>query len=259
MLGLFAKMGVNFSQSDRDACKHLVYRFVELSRIARKQGLLALDVEIERDNNFFLATAVGMVVDGVDPQTIRDILQAMIQSGKHSGSALLSRLLIAEGTISLQQSDHPRIIALRLSAMLGEQYVEQIGNELFSLRDSKATLHKFLESVNTKKALPDSENFEYVFLQLDDRTIQQVLRGVHEPVLLEALRGCGYTLIWKMLQNVSINTNYWIAENWDASHASRKEPILHCQDEILRRALIMEEKGEIIGVSRLLRELDEED
>jgi len=52
--------------------QELIAKIVEISQIAKKKGLLALeDVEIE---NEFLAQAVRMLADGHEPKVIRDIL-----------------------------------------------------------------------------------------------------------------------------------------------------------------------------------------
>lgn len=257
MLELYARLKPSFSNSDREACKPLIYRFVDLCKTARLKGLLALDLEMELEEDFFLYTAVGMVIDDVAPQTIRSVLEGLILSGKFNGAALLSRLMISEGALSLQQRDTPRMTVLRMSAMLGEDYADRIIEELFSGKTTKATFSLFLEGIQEQRALMECMQFETVFINLDSRSIQAVLRGIPDAVLLEALRGCSYALIRKILENISLNTGYWIAENWESYLGTRREPIYTCQEEIIEKALRMEERGELLGILRLWKAEDE--
>lgn len=62
------------SQSD------IIEKFVDLSKRARKEGLLSLEDEIEGLDNEFLKSGIQMVVDGLEPETIREILELEITS-----------------------------------------------------------------------------------------------------------------------------------------------------------------------------------
>lgn len=56
----------------------IIERFVELSKKARKEGLLSLEDEIEGIEDNFLKSGIQMVVDGLEPETIREILELEI-------------------------------------------------------------------------------------------------------------------------------------------------------------------------------------
>ncbi|MCR6496401.1 flagellar motor protein [Thermomonas sp. S9] len=60
----------------------LIARMVEWSSIARKQGLLALEPLLEQQSDPFLRKGLQMVVDGVEPDTIRQMLD--IESHAHT-------------------------------------------------------------------------------------------------------------------------------------------------------------------------------
>lgn len=60
--------------------EELIERIVELARIARSQGLLALDNELAEIENEFLSEGLKMVVDGMDPETIEEILEMKISN-----------------------------------------------------------------------------------------------------------------------------------------------------------------------------------
>ncbi len=57
-----------------------ITRMVELARIARREGLLALDRESEGIDDPFFRKGLQMVVDGVDPEEVRAVLDSEITS-----------------------------------------------------------------------------------------------------------------------------------------------------------------------------------
>lgn len=58
----------------------IIGRFAELSKRARKEGLLSLEDDIEDLDEDFLKSGIQMVVDGLEPETIREILELEITS-----------------------------------------------------------------------------------------------------------------------------------------------------------------------------------
>jgi len=53
----------------------LVPQIVELSRIARREGILALESKVKKMNDPFMGKGVELAVDGVEPDSIREILE----------------------------------------------------------------------------------------------------------------------------------------------------------------------------------------
>jgi chemotaxis protein MotA len=58
----------------------IIKEIVELSNIARKDGLLALEDPVEKLDNKFLKKGLEMVVDGVEPDEVRKIMENEITS-----------------------------------------------------------------------------------------------------------------------------------------------------------------------------------
>ncbi|WP_125152180.1 motility protein A [Clostridium rectalis] len=56
----------------------IIHQFIELSRKARREGLLSLEDEINHIEEDFLKKGLQMVVDGIEPETIREILELEI-------------------------------------------------------------------------------------------------------------------------------------------------------------------------------------
>ncbi len=53
----------------------IVPRIVEFSRVSRRDGLLALEKYIDDEEDTFLAEGLRMIVDGIDPITIKEVLE----------------------------------------------------------------------------------------------------------------------------------------------------------------------------------------
>lgn len=56
----------------------LIGLFVRLGQKARREGLLALEDELENLDDGFLVNGLQMVIDGLDPELIRDIMETEI-------------------------------------------------------------------------------------------------------------------------------------------------------------------------------------
>ncbi len=68
-----------FFQKGQDA-EGVIQRIVEMSRVSRREGLLALQKSLSGINDPFFRKAVGLVTDGIEPRTIAKILETEIDS-----------------------------------------------------------------------------------------------------------------------------------------------------------------------------------
>lgn len=77
----FKKFGVLIGQAFKEpsiSSSEIVATFGELSRKARKEGLLSLEDAINNLEDAFLKKGLQMVVDGIEPESIKDILELEI-------------------------------------------------------------------------------------------------------------------------------------------------------------------------------------
>jgi len=65
----------------------LVLKIVEWSNLARKQGLLGLEPEIDAENDPFVKKGLQLVVDGTEPEQIRSIMEVDLSSREHADLA----------------------------------------------------------------------------------------------------------------------------------------------------------------------------
>lgn len=66
-----------FRESEKSA-PDIIAEFISLSRKARREGLLSLEDEISSVEEDFLKKGLQMVVDGIEPETIREIMDLEI-------------------------------------------------------------------------------------------------------------------------------------------------------------------------------------
>ena len=74
-------MGKLFGQAfkeNKSSAKDIIVKFSELSKKARREGLLSLEDDISGMEDQFLKKGLQMVVDGIEPDTIREILDLEI-------------------------------------------------------------------------------------------------------------------------------------------------------------------------------------
>ena len=72
--------------SAADDRKGLVELFTNLAKKARTEGLLALEDELEEVEDQFLVRGIQMVIDGIEPENIKDILEFEIFSTQNRHS-----------------------------------------------------------------------------------------------------------------------------------------------------------------------------
>ena len=78
----------------------IVQKFMELSQLARRDGILALDRALKEVEEPFMRSGLEMAVDGTEPETIRDIMETEVQS-------LLERHKIGQGIFTALGSYAP--------------------------------------------------------------------------------------------------------------------------------------------------------
>jgi chemotaxis protein MotA len=70
--------------SDRDA---LLAQIVEWSNIARRNGLLGLESQVQGQHDPFVRKGLQMLVDGVEPESIRHMLEIDVSGREHADLA----------------------------------------------------------------------------------------------------------------------------------------------------------------------------
>ena len=246
---LIMKLNGNFTDEEKEKCVPIIRRLVSLSHSLRTNGILGLEEEMEDESNVFLKTALFLILAGNSPETLKQVLQNMIVADSCTGSELLERLLIAEGMLAAQRWESPETVELKLSSMLGMNYVLPMKDTCPTQSEITKKYDDFLKKVKDKVALAESNEFETQMLQLIDQPLQLVVHCIDNENLILALQGCGFELIRKVLDNVSIRRCLRICENWNHFHDFDSEIFISAQEDILNVIKTLDDVWQIMRTS----------
>ncbi len=72
--------GVLFRENKEEDPLAIIKEIIGMAQVARKEGLLALEDVLKDKNDTFLGRSVGMVVDGIEPEYIREVMETEIEN-----------------------------------------------------------------------------------------------------------------------------------------------------------------------------------
>jgi len=178
------------SNDEKRQCLKLVSDLVALAKRARRNGLLSLVQAAEESPSFLLRKGLQLVVDGVNPQIVRSVLEAYILSGQYRGRELLERCIILEGVTAIQKGLHPKVTKELLLSLLGENIYEIFEREIGPA--DKDTLETFLESIkNTPATTRTDSTLDRLILKLEKNAIEKFLMEINTGDLAKAIKGMG--------------------------------------------------------------------
>lgn len=108
------------SQEDQESLVPIVLQLKKLSEVAGKQGVLALENELLQIKDKFLNLGVQLIIDRVEPDNIKDILDSDIYYNESNGRELLKKIIIREGLLRIQAGDTPRNVLICTKIFLGK-------------------------------------------------------------------------------------------------------------------------------------------
>ena len=228
------------SDKEMEECYKLVKKIINLSEKARKQGLLSLEDDISGLESNFFQKGLQLVVDGTDPEIIKHMLEIQIFARGHRGKELLENCIIYEGVLAIQEGYNPRIVEeILLSFFSGEFQQERVKQTSEKYRSRLSELSK------------DSSDFIYsefedLFLNLDDKAVQKVLREVDTYCLGLAMFHLADPVKYKILKNMSEAAGIMLLEDMDYRGEISEKQSKEEQDKLFRIIAKLEEQGEII-------------
>ncbi|MCR5177274.1 MAG: flagellar motor stator protein MotA [Anaerovibrio sp.] len=77
---------MTFKKNKLQSQGELLQLFIELSQLARREGILALESKVQEIEDPFFRTGLGMVIDGMEPEFVSDVLDAelSIMQARHA-------------------------------------------------------------------------------------------------------------------------------------------------------------------------------
>ena len=108
------------SLEDQESLVPLVLQLKELTEVVNKQGLLALENELVHIKDRFLNLGVQLIIDKVEQENVKDILDSDIYYNESNGRELLKKIIIREGLLRIQAGDTPRNVLICTKVFLGK-------------------------------------------------------------------------------------------------------------------------------------------
>ena len=188
------------SNQEKRECLSLVSELIALSKVARRNGLLSLVPYAEENASFLLRKGLQLVVDGVNPQVTREVLESYILSGDYSGKELLERCIVLEGVAAIQKGLHPKVAKEFLLSFLGEESYTIFEKE-FDDRN-RNTLEMYLQKLEDTTANKES-GLDTIILKLNNDEIEKFLMEINTGDLAKALKSLGGKAQIRLFNNLS--------------------------------------------------------
>ncbi|MBP7052961.1 MAG: hypothetical protein KBE65_18300 [Phycisphaerae bacterium] len=112
---------IQCSVEEKRECFDLILQLRKYASVIRKEGFLALEEELKRVDDEFLAISIQMGIDGVNPELFREIQERRILVDNCKGKELLKRVIITEAMASILSQDTFMTFQYKLLSYLGQQ------------------------------------------------------------------------------------------------------------------------------------------
>jgi hypothetical protein len=190
------------SSEEKRECLKLVSELIVLSKVARRNGLLSLVPYAEKSSSFLLRKGLALVVDGVNPQVTREVLESYILSGDYSGKELLERCITLEGVAAIQKGLHPKVAKEFLLSFLGEESYAIFEKEFED--QNKDTLEMYLQSLEDATASSSKEpRLDNIISRLKNDEIEKFLMEINTGDLAKTIKGIGGQAQIRLFNNLS--------------------------------------------------------
>lgn len=234
------------SNEEKRQCIHLIEFILKLSEKARKSGLLALETFSENQAFFFRKT-LELVLGGVEPGNIRNIMLNYILAGNYKGLDLLERVLTLEGLLAIQGGEHPMLLSEKLLSYLGEELSQEVEALILQpYRPQDRFMGDFMENAKHQKPMSISTALlEDPVAKIDNRSLQRILRDVAVEDITFALKGAGGNTIIRILECLPAKTKAVVINGLDTDDLVSPESAVDAQNRIINIILKLRSDGEI--------------
>jgi hypothetical protein len=190
------------SDTEKDECLQFLDKLISFTTKSRKCGLLSLEEEIEKSEDFLLKKGLQLVTSGMPAEYIRELFENYIATSNLAGKELLKRILILEGILGIQRGEDTEILIERLASYFGETYFAQIESH-FNLYNNNIISEYFEEVKSLPPKSSETALLEESFKNIDNITVQRILRETSMDELVSALSGASGEIQKSILSNVS--------------------------------------------------------
>lgn len=194
---------------------------------------------------------IALVIAYLDPEKAAIVLSALPQDRQ---ADVARRIAVMDRTSPEIIKEVERVLERKLSSVVpqevmaagGVQSVVQVLNRVD--RSTEKTIMETLE-IQDPELAEEIKKLMFVFediVQLDDRSIQRILREIDSQDLALALKGTGEEVAAKIMRNMSKRASEMLREDIDFMGPVRLRDVEEAQQRIVASIRRLEEAGEII-------------
>ena len=238
---------IECSKEEKRECLDTLDKILEISRKAHKKGLLSLEEDSYIIDNKFFKKSLELLLFGMEPLALREILENYIVVGNYIGKELLERVIILEGILSIQMGEYPWYIREKLNSYFGENYSEEIREHFNLLSNTSSQIEGYLNAnkdnspYSTETMILDS-----ALEKMSERSIQRLLRDVDILLLAIGMKGASGRIQVKIIDNLSIMTKSILLELFELTDNVNIAQIVDAQNEIAGIIKKLRLDGEIV-------------
>jgi AraC-like DNA-binding protein len=223
-------------------------KVLELSKKARAYGLASLESDTDNIQSAFFRKAIWLIVDGTEPEIVKDSLMNYTLSGGNTGKELLVHLLIIEGIISIQCGMHTHLIREKLASFFGDSFIAEMEQHYGmepEMIDARVNQY-ILENQDEVSLRKECSLLEDPFIRMSERSLQRLLRDIDFETMAYALKGASVHIRVKVLRNVSPRHAVRIIDELDICENLTDVQINDAQKYILETMKILIKQGDLI-------------
>lgn len=157
------RVNMELSHDMASEIKNIIEEILSISIAARNDGLLAIEEIADKCDDKYLSKMLMLVVDGIDSDLLRIILENKYFSEDRHAVDAMKRLMQMEGILMVQSGENPIIIEEILRSMLKDEIDRLIPvglnkEVLGRYRENKKKNESSILSSNIKVASQSSSN-----------------------------------------------------------------------------------------------------
>jgi len=236
-------------------------RILEFSKVARHEGLLALDeakesLDVCDDTQKLFAKLIGLIVDGTESDVIRQISANMFASKQYTSYVGLINLMYIQGSLMIQAGENRCIISEILKSMMPTfVFTELLEREkvrtLATTKDKTKDEERRIESLCKYDDDIDEKDHSVIgetaktLIMIIDQDIQRLLRDTDNNTVALAMKGLPGQARARIFSNVSKNTAIAIVQDMEYMGPVRLKDVEECCVSIMKTLLKLSSKWEI--------------
>lgn len=239
-------------------------RIIDLSDVARNEGLLALEetvikFEIGSDTDKYLKQLIMLVVDGTEPKLVEEAgINMLISSYMKSYDGLIA-LMYLYGALMIQSGYNPRVIEELVKSIIPGKIRNEIEHRIAQREAYKASdMHeKLIKKYADETDAIGHRDFSIIgqlssiLIKLSDYSIQRLLREIDRSDLAIAMKAMKGQARKRIFDNISERLAITIAEDMEFMGPIRLKDAEDSAGTILKEYSRCVDTCEIIGVEQI--------